>query len=158
MVSVKEIAAGLSKQIADAIAGKADAVQADVLCKSVDTLIKLARLQIEMGGINWSESGQLPVLQMEAEPAQAAIPGAVSLPVAVVMGEPTGPRYTVATMTDAEDDDLRAEIKRMEIELAHAERDAARAADGDGNFAKCDRQCKTLRKYLLSLRDELAER
>lgn len=66
MVSIKVIAEGLSKQIEAAIAGKADKTQAHVLCQSVDSLIKLARLQIEMGAIDWSASPEAPVIEMES--------------------------------------------------------------------------------------------
>jgi hypothetical protein len=66
MVSIKTIADGLSKQIEQAIAGKADVAQADVLCKSVDQLVKLARLQIEMAQIDWAGSDEKPVIEMES--------------------------------------------------------------------------------------------
>ncbi len=65
MVSIKIIANGLSKQIEQAIEGKANVEQADILCKSVDSLVKLARLQIEMGQIDWGNSDERPVIEME---------------------------------------------------------------------------------------------
>jgi hypothetical protein len=65
MVSIKTIANGLSKQIEQAIEGKANVEQADILCKSVDSLVKLARLQIEMGQIDWNDSDERPVIEME---------------------------------------------------------------------------------------------
>lgn len=65
MVSIKIIADGLSKQIESAIAGKVNVEQADVLCKSVDSLIKLAKLQMEMGQFDWGTSDERPVIEME---------------------------------------------------------------------------------------------
>ncbi len=65
MVSIKKIADGLSKQIEQAIEGRANVEQAGILCNSVDSLIKLARLQIEMGQIDWGESDERPVIEME---------------------------------------------------------------------------------------------
>jgi len=65
MVSVKNIVEGLELQFDAAIAGEADPAQANIVCKTVDSIIKLARLQIEMGGIDWTSSSEAPVIEME---------------------------------------------------------------------------------------------
>jgi hypothetical protein len=59
------VADGLSNQIQAALAGNANPTQAHVVCKTVDSLIKLARLQIELGAIDWASSAEAPVLDME---------------------------------------------------------------------------------------------
>jgi hypothetical protein len=88
MASIKTIVDGLSRQIDQAIEGKANVEQADILCKSVDTLIKLAKLQIEMASINWNGSDERPVIEMEKQyigdgerPAKALTATALTAPV-----------------------------------------------------------------------------
>jgi len=71
MVSIKKIAEGLSKQIEQAIEGKSNVAQAMVLCKSVDTLVSLAKLQLEMAQIDWGASDEVPVIEMEKASASA---------------------------------------------------------------------------------------
>jgi len=161
MVSIKTIAEGLSRQIEAAIEGKANEVQADVLCKSVDSLIRLARLQIDMGAIDWSQSDELPVIQMEKVSADA---GALSrLPKApeIELGKPAKDfkmAFTAETMEVGTESALQAEIKNMEVELSHAEVAQGEAADGSGDFIRHEKRCKQIRKYIRELRDELEGR
>ena len=90
MVSIKTVADGLSKQIEQAIEGKANVEQANVLCKSVDSLVKLARLQIEMASIDWSGSDERPVIEMEKASAKLAGDGpAKALTATALMTTPT---------------------------------------------------------------------
>lgn len=66
MVSIKTVVEGLETQFDAAIAGECEPAQVNMVCKIVDTYIKLARLQIEMGAIDWSASSEAPVIEMES--------------------------------------------------------------------------------------------
>lgn len=160
MVSIKTIAEGLSLQIEAAIEGRANVVQADVLCKSVDSLIRLARLQIDMSAIDWGQSDELPVIQMEkinANTTSASVtplqPTAIREPLKKSIMQFTGEMLESASLPD-----IIAEIKKVEVELSHEESEQSQSADGSGDFLKHEKRCKLLRKYLRELRDEVEAR
>lgn len=145
MVSIQTIAQGLSKQIENAIAGKADSAQAKVLCDSVDTLIKLARLQLEMAEIDWDLSSERPVIEME-KVTRATIPAVCE-----------SKEWSPAEIEAASDEELQAHIKLMEKELSHTENEQAKN-ENTPKYPILDKRCKALRKYLRDLRDNLEER
>lgn len=149
MVSIQTIAQGLSRQIESAIDGKADATQSRVLCDSVDTLIKLARLQLEMANIDWDLSTERPVIEMEKAVKKSVTPA--SKPATELQ------RWTQNEIEEATDDELKSYLKAMEKELSHTE-DEMDKADGTEGYPALHDKCKSLRKFILSLRDNLSER
>lgn len=68
MKTINQIAEILSTQIDIAAKGQANVEQADVVIKSTDMLIKLARLQIEVGQMDWAAMGDVPVLPDSSKP------------------------------------------------------------------------------------------
>ncbi len=156
MVSIKTIADGLSQQIEAAIAGKADPAQAKVLCDSVATVINLARLQIEMAEFDWETSPEKPVLQMESSGHKT-----ISEKVNTVAKEPDGTMLSLAAMQSLDVEFLKAQIVVTEKQLSYTEKETSEAAEANSDstrFRNLDRKCKTLRKYLLELRDEVESR
>ena len=131
MISIKTLAEGLSRQLESALAGKADARQADVVCKSVDSIIKLARLQIELCEIDWAASDEKPLIEMEPNLKAIASPPPIVMDKFKPTADSVKGQQIERNLFDARQQLLKAtptmqkilndKIKHLEISLARAE-------------------------------------
>jgi hypothetical protein len=109
MKTTADIADALLRAAGLASEGKADVAQAEVLCKCTDTLIKLARLQLESSGgkagsVKWLNDGEPDADRVSALRSEQA----------VLMRELDKP-----TLSDGEEKRLTAKLVKVQAELSN---------------------------------------
>lgn len=153
MKTLNELAELLSRQIEKAAAGQADTKQADIVCRTTDSLIKLARLQLDTADIDWSKSDEVPCI-----PALTRKPSPLVEVTENIECVSKQFAFNTSDLSAHGEEELNNEIDLWDGKLNELNAKVQTTEPGSSEMARLKTAQGKVRKYLLALRDEVNDR